>query len=369
MVAMAQTLPSICYRKRVSLPALVVIAAASAACAGRTPTERERALERIPAQAQVIAAADGPALSTPSFRRVLDAAGPHVPSGLACVLDAAAAGSALAVGVHVDGGVTVVLATRGTVARCPALGKIADGLYVATIGAGALAADRAHSVLDDPTWERARPYLLREPFALAVERPTSRAIAVAQPDPIDAWLAVDAVQPEALEQTIEQQLARWRGTGAGELAGKLAVKRTGTQVAIASERLTEADLVTIVTDTLRALDAQPTARAPSFSCPGQTRGIVSCHDGTQLVVTSIPETLIALGRVDASPVVSGGDIIGIRLLGDPPPVFRRDDVILAVDAHRITEPRQLVNLAGKLGDEVSIAVRRGGHDAVVQLRE
>jgi hypothetical protein len=347
----------------------VVFAVVLAACAGRTPNERERALERIPAQAQVIVAADGPALSTPSFRRVLDAASPHVPSALTCVLDATTTGSALAVGVHPDAGVTIVLATRTVVTRCPALSKVADNLYIATIGAGALAADRAHSVLDDPTWERARPYLLREPLALAVERPTLRVIAVAQPEPIDAWLAIDTVEPDALERAVEQQLARWRGAGASELAGKLAMKRTGTQVTIETARLTEADLVTIVTDTLQALDAHPTARGPSFSCPGQTRGIVSCHDGTQLVVTSIASTLTALGRVDASPVVAGGDVIGIRLLGDPPPVFRRDDVILAVDAHRITDPRQLVNLAGKLGDEVSIAVRRAGYDAVVQLRE
>jgi hypothetical protein len=111
---------------------------ALAACSHTTPTERERALERIPAQAQVIAAADGTALASPAFRQVIDVARPHMPTTLACVADAATTGEAIAAGIDPGAGMTIVLVTRAVVAHCPALSRIGKYLYVATIGAGTI---------------------------------------------------------------------------------------------------------------------------------------------------------------------------------------------------------------------------------------
>src|SRR5215216_2164927 len=89
MVAMDSTLPVICYRKRVTTYAWVVISMHFLACAERTPTARERALGQLPSDAQMVAAADGPALAGPTFRRLIDVARPHVPAKLGCVIDAA----------------------------------------------------------------------------------------------------------------------------------------------------------------------------------------------------------------------------------------------------------------------------------------
>lgn len=347
--------------------ALVTISAALAACASRTPTERERALEQLPAQAHVIVAADGPALSSSAFRRVIDAARPHVPASLDCVIDAAMRGRAIAVAIHPDTGATIVLVTRAHVARCPALSKIADDLWAATIGAGTLAEDRTQSVLAGERWERARPYLLREPFALAIEHPTHRAIAVAQPEPVDAWVAIDSLDTSALARDVEATLARWKAEGA--TAGTLEVRRAGTQVAVHAEQLAADDLEQIVVDLLRASDLATAPRAPVFSCPPTGSGIVNCHDGTHVTVISVAALLRELAAVEAVPVIAGHTVIGIRLIGDPPRLLRRDDVILGLGAHRITSARQLADLADHHARRAVLAVRREGVDGVINLGE
>src|SRR5678815_1781648 len=100
MVAMPSTLPSICYRERVTARARVMIFAALTACSTRTPTARERALAQLPSTARLVAAADGSALARPTFRRVVDVARPRVPSSLGCVIDAALTGEAIALAVE-----------------------------------------------------------------------------------------------------------------------------------------------------------------------------------------------------------------------------------------------------------------------------
>src|SRR5689334_48949 len=154
MVAMARTLPSICYRKRVRTGArtcaAVVIASALAACASTTPTERERALAKLPAQAQLIAAADGVALST--LRAVIDAARPFVPARFGCVVDAAMTSEAVAVAVAPGVGATIVMITRAHVGPCQVLSRIADDMFVATIGAGTVAQAPTTSPLGDARW-------------------------------------------------------------------------------------------------------------------------------------------------------------------------------------------------------------------------
>lgn len=349
-----------------------VIWLALTACSSRTPSERERALERIPATAQLILSADGAALGTTAFRRVVDSLTPHVPPSLACVAEAAVTSEALAVGVQLDVGTTIVLVTRATVDRCPALSRLADHVWTATIGGGAPVSDRAKSVLAAPMWERARPYLLHEPVAVAAELPALRLVGVAQPEPVDAWLAVDAVDSVGVERAIKSMIDRWRTPPTIELAGKLTLERKGTQVAVQADGLAIEDLLSILTDTLRVVEQPAPAPTPgtAFACPVQPgNGIVSCHDGTQYKVSSVGAMMRELATVASVPVVAGGDIVGIRLTAAPPRLLQQGDVILGVNSHRITEATQLTALAGHLEGKVSIAVRRAGVEAVLELSE
>lgn len=352
--------------------ARVAISTALTACSSATPTARERALERIPAQAHWILAADGPALASPAFRSVVESIAGRLPPSLACVVEASTTSQAIAAGVQLHVGATIVLVTRATVDHCPALSRLADNVWTATIGGGAPAADRAHSVLAAPAWDRARPYLLREPLAVAAELPDLRGVGVAQPDPVDAWLAIDAADSVGVERTIKAVLDQWRVPPTNGLAGKLKLERKGTQVSVQADGLVAEDLVTMFTDTVRAAEAPeptPTA-AQTFACPTRPRtGIVSCHDGTQYKVTSVEDTLRDLARVAAVPVIAGHDIIGIRIDGEPAQLLVRGDVILGVDSHRITDSKQLTALADHVDGKVSIAVRRGTVEGVLELSE
>ncbi len=350
----------------------VLISTALAACSSRTPSERERALERIPATAQLILSADGAALGSTAFRRVVDSLIPHVPSSLACVAEAAVTSDAIAVGVQLHVGTTIVLVTHATVERCPALSKIADHVWIATIGAGAPVSERVKSMLAAPVWERARPYLIREPLAVAAELPHFRLVGVAQPEPVDAWLAVDAVDSVGVEREIKAMIDRWRTPPTIELSGKLALQRKGTQVAVQADGLVVEDLLTILTDTLRVVEAPAAAPTPAsvFACPATTgNGVVSCHDGTQYKVSSVEAIVRELATVASVPEIAGGDIVGIRLTGAPPRLLRTGDVILGIDAHRITHSSQLATLASHLDGKISLAVRRAGVEAVLELGE
>jgi hypothetical protein len=347
----------------------VVIWTAASACGSRTPTERQRALERIPAKAQVIAAADGPALGSATFRKILDAVRPQLPSSLGCVVDAAMTSQAVAVGVHPDVGTTIVLITRAVVGNCPALSRIDEHVWAATIGAGTVAESRATSMLADSQWDRARPYLLREPFAIAAELPAVRVLAVAQPEPVDAWLAIDAVEAVATERDAKAFLAHYSAPPTIELASKLSVHRTGTQVAVNAEKLTADDLATVVVDLAERAGRAPAESPAVFTCPPQGNGVVSCHDDTHLRVSSVRDLIAELATVPAEPLAANGDIIGIRFTGDPPRLLRRDDVLLGLGSHRITDSKQLADLAASLDGKAVLAVRREGVEVVVDLSE
>lgn len=350
----------------------VVIIAALAACSSRTVSERERALERIPATAQVVFAADGAALSTPDFKRVLESLAPHVPPTLSCVVEAAVASDTVAIAVQLDAGTTIIVESKKPIERCPALSKLSDRVWVASVGSGAPAASRAQSILAASTWDRARPYLQREPVALAGELPELRLLAVAQPEPLDAWLAIDATNPAAVEKTIQAMLDRWRVPPTIELSAKLRLSRSGTQVSVQADALTVDDLVTIVRDTIEVAEAPPPppSIASAFICPANPgHGIVSCHDGTHYKVSSVETIMKTLATIDASPVIAAGDIIGIEIASEPPLPFVRGDLILGVDSHRIADRANLAMLAPSLNGAAAVAVRRGGIDAVLFLSE
>jgi hypothetical protein len=57
------------------------------------------------------------------------------------------------------------------------------------------------------------------------------------------------------------------------------------------------------------------------------------------------------------------------LTAAPPRLLQQGDVIVGIGAHRITQASQLMTLAAHLDGKVSIAVRRAGIEAVLELSE
>jgi hypothetical protein len=344
-----------------------VILAAVAACTPRTPTERERALDKLPSPARLIAAADGAAIS--ALRPVVDATRPFLPSALECVLDAALTSEAAALAVAPRTGTTIVLVTRAHVARCPALSRIAPDTFVATLGAGAPAARPEDSPRADPRWARALPYLEHDPLVVAIDTGELRAIASAQPRPLDAWLTIDAVDIASAERAVRTWIDRERSTALRPFADNLKLTTRGSQLLVDTTNLRADELALAAVDLLRALEAPPPRTAAAFTCPPPGASIVRCTDGTRFVVHSLAATLRKLVEVGSEPVVVGGDVVGIRLSEDPEVLLRRGDVILGLDGHRITSAAQLHDLAGTVHDRSVLAVRRDGRDVILELSE
>lgn len=341
---------------------------ALAACASRTPGERERAVSKLPAQAQLIAAADGAALA--AFRPVIDAARPFMPRTLDCVLDAAMTSEAVAVAVAPGVGTTVVIITRAHVARCTPLSRIASDTFVATVGAGGVAETPAASPLGDARWARARKYLVEDPVAFAVSQEDMRALAVAQPKPLDAWLTIDAADIAAVERVVRAWIDGQRTTTLQPFVDKLVLETRGSQLLVRSRGLDANELAPVAADLLRRLEA-PTPRpaASAFTCPTHDRDVVRCTGGTRLVVRSLAGALRKLVVAEATPVVAGGDVIGIRLSEDAELLLQRDDIILGLDGHRITSAAQLHDLARHVDGQATLAVRRDGVDTVIELSQ
>ena len=337
------------------------------ACASRTPTERERALAKLPSEAQLIAAADGPALG--AFRPVIDAARPFAPRTLDCVLDVALTGEAVAVAISPRVGTTIVIITRAHVASCPVLSRVAPDMFVATVGAGVVADNAESSALSSPRWSRARSYLVSDPIAIAADLPGMRLLAVAQPKPLDAWLAIDSADVVGVERATRAWIDRQRTTSLKLFADSLSVESRGTQLLVHATKLEGDQLALFASEMLRALDAPAAPSATPFSCPPINADVVRCTDGTKLVVRSLATTLRKLALVDTAPVIAGGDVIGIRLTEDAEVVLRRGDIILGIDGHRIRSAAQLHELARYVHERTSLAVRRDGDDVILELSE
>ena len=315
-------------------------------------TPRERALALLPAEATIVGAADGSALAT--WRRAIDVARSYAPATFGCVIDAALASDATAVAQR-EAGTTVVIVTRQAISACPALARIAADTYVATIGDATI----EHGL--GPRWSRARPYLLRAPIAFAADLEQRHWLAEA--DATSAWITVDAADAALAEPLIRAGVARWKS-----LESKLAVARTGTQVVVRAHDLQPEEVATVAGDLLALID-RPARPAPGpFTCPAPGGVVASCTGGTHLVVGSLADALTQLAEPAREPVVSGGDIIGLRLTADAL-VLRRGDVILGIDAHRVTSAAQLAAVIKATQHRAAVAVRRGNRDVVVDLRE
>jgi hypothetical protein len=339
------------------------------ACGSRTPTARERALQELPANAQVIASADGPLLGTPGFRRVIDASRAKIPSDLGCVVDAALTSEAVALAFDSRVGTTIVVVTHAFVGNCSALSNLGGDRYVATIGGGSLVSDRKQSVLGDTQWEWARDYLLTNPIAIAAELPAKRVLAVAQPEPLDGWVAIDAIEPTAIDKELGELGARWRSEGKTQLGTKLKTSRSGAQVIVRLDKPDVDDLITLVDDLVRNASPPRPAAAPAFACPPPSDIVKSCTGGTALVVSSTKQALAAMTRGDLEPAIAGGDVIGVRILHDTQLLVRAGDIVLGLDTRRVGSRAQLDAMIAGAGPNVALAIRRDGVDATVTVSE
>lgn len=359
--------------------ARVLIAAAVGGC-HHPPGARERALERTSGDAQVVVVADGPALAEPAFRRALDATRPHVPASFGCVIDAALASDASALALDRNAGIAVVIITQAHVA-CAALSQIAGDTWAATIGA-ATPVERASSVLASTRWARARPFLLEAPVVVAADLGTRHLIGAACIAPVDrtappfgsadgraggpavdAWLAIDAMAGAVPDREVGELLGSWH---ASSLAAKLDVTHLANQIVVHGKGLDGDDLATAAATIAHALDVPRSAAPVALVCPPS--GVLRCTEGTHFVVASLGDALRAMAAA-AEPVVANGEVIGIRLAADATLALRRGDLIIGLDAHRITSSAELATLIAGARGHATLAIRRGGSDVVFDVRE
>ena len=341
--------------------ALAACALAVAAC-GRPPApDRDRVLARIPATASVVIAADGRALGLARIRPLVDAPRPELPTALGCVIDAALAGEHVAIGIGDDRAFTIALASRAPV-RCPALSRLEDGIWVATLGDGVVRAG-ATSVADDPRFGRARPYLGRAPIAIAVQLSGGRLLATAQPAPFEAWLAIDHETPAAataLETQARAFVKRMASDPATAPFSHVAIARTDTQVVATLANVPAGDLGLAV----KALLARERARAmaPPIGCPpAPLPPVVEC----KAAAFRIPPRAPLAPELPLAPVVANGVLVGFRLGAPLAPLgLVAGDVIVAVDGRLVTA---LAPLRAALGRDAALTIRRGTADAVVRL--
>ncbi|TMQ08976.1 MAG: hypothetical protein E6J90_05940 [Deltaproteobacteria bacterium] len=350
---------------------LAVGLAVAAACHRQGPTARERVLAGLPADAVAVVAADGRALSHPRLRAVLDAAAVRWPSSLGCVVDAAVASDAVAATLDRAGNVTVIAALPRP-PRCPALSQRAPGLWIATLGAG----PAATGGLDDPRFARARPYLLASPIAAAVLGDV-HVLAAAQPEPFDAWVAIDVPgDADPVARAIAEQITRLGHEPAtAAIAARVHAARTAPgQLVVRMTDPGDGDLAAAARSLLAWAD-EPGPRAPpaAFACPASGTGatVIVCSDGTRYRVASLASELSAIldtGR--PVPAVASGSVTGLRLgaavreLG-----LDAGDVIVAMAGRVVTSRKMLADWIAHSRGETTVTVRRGGTEAVLQFAE
>jgi hypothetical protein len=301
-----------------------------------------------------VAAADGPALADPALRRAIDAARPHVAPAFGCVIDAALASDEVALAASRTVGATVVIASAAE-PHCPALSRIGDDLWIATTGDATAAPASEASPQSVSRWGRARDYLQTAPVAVAIDLGSVHAVAAAQPNPLEAWLAVDATAEAA--DTFEQRAKPFA-------LYKLDLARTGNQIVVRTNHYAPDDLALLVPALFTALDPAPVIPAKDpLPCP---REVLRCTDATHFEVVSIPD-FFAFLAAPGEPVVAAGQVIGLRLTGDSGTFLKKGDIVLGVDGRPVRSADEW-RAQGKLPrHELVLAFRRDGADRVVHI--
>jgi hypothetical protein len=346
--------------------AATIAALALTACDRPARSARERLLATIGG----VVVADSRAIAHPRVRGVLDVVASRWPTRMGCVLEAAFAGDQAALSVDRSGNITALIAT-GSDPRCGALSQREPGVWIATIGAGPGAA--AGSVLDDDRFARARPYLLTAPFA-AVSLADPHLLAAAQPDPLEAWIAIDAAgRAQDIEHGLAEQIARMqRDPSTAAVASRLRASRTGdAQVVLRLDGPIDGDLAVAARAMLASLEERSRPIAARFMCPTPAAPDISCTGGTSYRVGSLRTDLapiVAVGR--PTPIVSNGLVTGLRLEAAVAPLgLDAGDIILAVAGRLVTSRAMLADRIAHARGETSLTIRRGTTDKVLQFAE
>jgi hypothetical protein len=349
--------------------AWLAIAGLAAGCGRAAPTARNRVLASLPGDLVTVVVADARAIAHPRIRGVLDVLAARWPSRMACVLEAAYAGEQVALAVDRGGNVTAVVATAAR-PSCAALSQRAPGLWVATIGAGPSAAG---SLADDERFARARPYLASAPIA-AASLGAFHVLATAQPDPLEAWLAIDeqsAPDADALEMVVAAQVVRMqRDAATSAIASRLHSSRNGAQIIVRLDGPVDGDLAVVARTLLAWLDERARPAAARFACPAPAPGI-TCEDGTRYHVASLAGALTAIvGAGRPAPIVANGLVAGLRLDAPVAPLgLAAGDVVLAVGGRLVTSRAMLADRVAHARGETTVTIRRGTTEKVLQFAE
>ncbi len=346
------------------------IALVIAACGGGDPPAREQVLARIPATSMAVLAASGPSLAHSRLREVIDVLRPAWPTRLGCAIDAALAADHVALGISHTRSATLVLQTRAEVS-CPALEKLADQLWVARLGEPD--APTAGSVLDDPRFARARPYLAAAPIAMTLEVPGGSAIATAAPAPLEAWLALD-VHPlfaDVIEKRVRsyvEGLAADRATA--PFARKIVVARTGTQIVARFDGDVDADLAGATRAVIAAHGkVAPRARA-SYVCPPIAPPLLTCEPGNVLAFTALGPAVTPLIDAPFAPVVANGMVEGLRLTAPVPSLgLVTGDLVVAAQGRKIAHRISLTEILRRARGSLALTIVRDGTTIQLGLHE
>jgi len=351
------------------------LAIAAAACHRGSHGPRDRVLAGLPADAVAVAIADGKALAHPRIRGALDALAARWPAGLGCLVDAAVASDAVGVTVDRASNITV-LAALPRPPRCAALSQREPGLWIATLGAGPAS---TAPLVGDPRFARARPYLESSPIA-AVALGGVHVVAAAQPEPLDAWVALDVPGgADAVAPAIAAVIARLeREPATAAFAARLHTTRPAPGQVVVHLTGPLDDLAPVVRTALAWADApEPRApAAPPLGCPDPAAALVAgvtCVAGndTRYLVASLADNLapiITAGR--PAPVVVNGSIAGLRLdaavrdLG-----LEAGDVIVAMAGRLVTSRTMLADWIAHARGTTTVTVRRGSSETVLQFAE
>lgn len=349
---------------------LLLWSTACIACRAPAAPPRERLLARIPADAQIVLAADGSALATPRIRAVVDVLRPRWPARFGCVIDAALAGEQVAVGISAARDVTVVIATRAVVA-CPPLSRIGADLWSATLGNGKPA--DSGSVVDTEAHARARPYLATAPIAASIVLPGLQVLGAVSPDPFEGWLAIDTLEiasalAEQRVRGVVDRMARTESTAA--LAKAIVISHDGPQVVARLTGPVETDLAIAVRTVVGWYTAPVVPVATGFVCPSLGPPIIGCANGTALSVTSLQDAVAPLAAAAVVVIVENERVAWLRLDGAVPSLgLRKGDRLLAIDGRRLTSAAQLADLLLGARHSTSITIQRNAVTATLQLAE